>query len=57
MRRSLLAGDGGWSVIEAISGVRYNALRNELTLVKARGRSGSRLPLVTASGVGHDHPA
>lgn len=42
----------GWSVIEAIGGMRYNALRNELTLVKARGRSGSRLPLVTASGWG-----
>jgi hypothetical protein len=39
-------------VIEAIGGMRYNAIRNELTLINARGRSGSSLPLVTATGWG-----
>ena len=42
----------GWSVVEAISGVRYDAVRHEIALAPAPGRGGSRLPLISATGWG-----
>ncbi len=42
----------GWSVLEALSGMRYDALAGSVRLVDAPGRSGSRLPFVTAGGWG-----
>ena len=42
----------GWSVLEAISGLRYDATRHEFILSRASGRSGSRLPLIAATGWG-----
>ena len=42
----------GWSIVEAISGVRYDATRHAFTLVNASGRAGSRLPLIAADGWG-----
>ena len=42
----------GWSVIEAISGVRYDATCAELRLARAPGREGSRLPIITGTGWG-----
>ena len=42
----------GWSVLEAISGVRYDATAHAFSLVEASGRTNSRLPLITATGWG-----
>ncbi|HEX3301986.1 MAG TPA: GH116 family glycosyl hydrolase, partial [Thermomicrobiales bacterium] len=42
----------GWSVLEAISGVRYDATRREIRLAAAHGRSGSRVPIMTDTGWG-----
>lgn len=42
----------GWSVLEAISGVRYDAVTNTFSISDASGRRGSRLPLITATGWG-----
>ena len=42
----------GWSILEALSGLRYDAASNALRLVPASGRAGSRLPFVTATAWG-----
>jgi hypothetical protein len=42
----------GWSVLEALSGARYDATGNQLTLVRSSGRDRSSLPLVAATGWG-----
>ena len=42
----------GWSVIDAVSGVRYNAVTGTLTLRASSGRIESRVPMVTATGWG-----
>ncbi len=42
----------GWSVLEAWSGLRYDATRNQLRLVDGPARNGSRLPFVTAAAWG-----
>ena len=42
----------GWSVIDAVSGVRYNAVTGQLVLRASSGRIESRVPLVTSTGWG-----
>ncbi|HRA48788.1 MAG TPA: GH116 family glycosyl hydrolase, partial [Thermomicrobiales bacterium] len=42
----------GWSVIEAVSGVRYNAVTGELVLRASSGRLESRVPMITGTGWG-----
>jgi hypothetical protein len=42
----------GWSVVDAFAGARYDGVRDELILVPAPGRAGSRLPFVFAAGWG-----
>jgi non-lysosomal glucosylceramidase len=42
----------GWSVIDAVSGVRYDAVTGQLVLRASSGRIESRVPLVVATGWG-----
>ncbi len=42
----------GWSVLDAISGMRYDATNHQFTFMSATGRSGSHLPLMAATGWG-----
>ena len=42
----------GWSVIDAVSGVRYNAVTGQLVLNASSGRIESRVPMVTNTGWG-----
>ncbi len=42
----------GWSVLEAVSGFRYNALEDALTFAPASGEPEFRAPFITGSGWG-----